>query len=206
MTPSAPSFTPPSPGAWELEQTHVTRPPSIFTAAVVPDAMMAGFKAGSRHYGALLDYLDVAVINRFIYFAARPVGAPKSAKGPPPMFIFQILRRVHPEVRRRVRRAEEVFRDRVWHQDVEWWDRELRPGMAAKARVLLAEDLSRASDAQLADHMRRATELLKEAIFTHHRLNFCSLVPVGDFLIHAMEWTRLPPPQQLQSIKRRSPV
>jgi pyruvate,water dikinase len=206
MTPSAPSFTPPSPGAWELEQTHVTRPPSVFTAAVVPDAMMAGFKAGSRHYGALLDYLEVAVINRFIYFAARPVGAPKSAKGPPPKLIFQILRRVHPEVRRRVRRAEEVFRDRVWRQDVEWWDRELRPGMAAKARVLLAEDLSRASEAQLADHMRRATELLKEAIFTHHRLNFCSLVPVGDFLIHAMEWTGLPPGDLLHAMKGLSPV
>jgi hypothetical protein len=52
-------------------------------------------------------------------------------------------------------------------------DRELRPGMAAKGKALLAEDLEKATDAQLADHMRRATALLKEAVFTHHRLNFC---------------------------------
>src|SRR6185503_3995006 len=167
MTPDSASFTPPSPGAWELEQTHLTRPPSVFSASVIPDAMMAGFKAGSRQYGVLLDYLDVAVINRFIYFAPRPVGAPKSAKAAPPKLLFQILQRLHPELRRRIRRAEEVLRDRIWRQDMEWWDRELRPDMAAKGRALLSEDLSAVSDAQLAGHMRRATELLKHAVFTH---------------------------------------
>ena len=206
MTRPTAVFTPPSPGAWELEQTHVTRPPSMFSAAVIPDAMMAGFKAGSRHYGVLLDYLDVAVINRFIYYAPRPVGAPKSAKGTPPKLVFQVLQRVHPELRRRIRRAEEVLRDRIWRQDVEWWDRELRPDMAAKGRALLSEDLSAASDAQLADHIRRATELLKHAVFTHHRLNFCSLLPVGDFLIHAMEWTGLSAGDLLQTMRGLSPV
>ena len=206
MTSPSVSFTPPSPGAWELEQTHLTRPPSMFSAAVIPDAMMAGFKAGTRQYGVLLDYLDVAVINRFIYYAPRPVGAPKSAKGAPPKLVFQILQRVHPELRRRIRRAEEVLRDRVWRQDVEWWDRELRPEMAAKGRALLSEDLSAVSDAQLADHMRRATELLKHAGFIHHRLNFCALLPVGDFLIHAMEWTGLSAGDLLQAMRGLSPV
>jgi pyruvate,water dikinase len=206
MTSPSASFTPPSPGAWELEQTHLTRPPSMFSAAVVPDAMMAGFKAGSRQYGLLLDYLDVAVINRFIYYAPRPVGAPKSAKGAPPKLVFKILQRVHPELRRRIRRAEDVLRDRVWRQDVEWWDRQLRPDMAAKAGALLSEDLSTVSDAQLAGHVRRATDLLKHAVFTHHRLNFCSLLPVGDFLIHAMEWTGLSAGDLLQAMRGLSPV
>jgi pyruvate,water dikinase len=177
----------------------------MFSAAVIPDAMMAGFKAGSRNYGVLLDYLDVAVINRFIYYAPRPVGAPKSAKGAPPKLVFQILQRVHPELRRRIRRAGEVFRDQSWRQDVERWDRELRPGMAAKAKALLAEDLSGSTDAQLADHMRRSTALLKDAVFTHHRLNFCSLLPVGDFLIHAMDWTGLGAGDLLQSMRGLSP-
>jgi pyruvate,water dikinase len=203
---SASSFTPPSPGAWELEQTHLSRPPSIFSAAVIPDPMMAGFKAGSRMYGLLLDYLDVAVINRFFYFAPRAVGAPKGAKGPPPRLLFEILRRVHPEIRWRVRRAEETFRDRLWRRDVEMWDRELRPRLAEKGRALAAEDLSRGSDAQLADHVRRATELLREAVFTHHRLNFCALLPVGDFLVHAMEWTGMTAGELLQTMRGMSPV
>jgi pyruvate,water dikinase len=178
----------------------------MFTASVFPDAMMAGFKAGSRNYGVLLDYLDVAVINRFIYYAPRPVGAPKGAKGPPPKLLFQILQRVHPELRRRIRRASEVFRERVWRKDVEWWDRERRPELAAKGKALLAEDLAKATDAQLADHIRRATAFLKEAVFTHHRLNFCSLLPVGDFLIHAMDWTGLSAGDLLQAMRGLSPV
>ena len=136
----------------------------MFSAAVIPESMMAGFKEGTRHYGLLLDHLEVAVINRFIYFAPRAVGAPKSANGAPPRLMFEVLRRVHPEIRRRVRRAESVFRDKLWREDVDFWDHEIRPRFAAKSKELLAEDLSRASDAQLADHVRRATELLRNAV------------------------------------------
>ena len=200
------TFTPPSPGAWELEQTHLTRPPSVFTAAVIPEPMMAGFKEGTAFYGLLLDYLDVAVINRFLYVAPRAVGAPKSAHGPPPRIVFEILRRLHPAVRRRVGRAETVFRDRVWRQDVERWDRDWRPRMKMEAEPLLAEDLSTTSDAQLADHMRRATAFMRDSAFVHHRLNFCALLPVGDFLVHAMEWTGLPAGELLQSMRGLSPA
>ncbi len=199
-------FTPPSPGAWELEQTHTTRPPSVFVADVFPAAMMAGFKAGTRKYCLLLDHLEVAVINRFYYFAPRPVGAPKSAKGAPPRVLFEIMRRVHPEMRRRVAGAETVFRDRLWRQDVDMWDRELKPRMAEQARALLAEDLPHASDAQLADHVRRAAELLRTATFNHHRLNFCALLAVGDFLLSAMEWTGMSPGELLQTMRGLSPV
>jgi rifampicin phosphotransferase len=202
----ASSFKPPSPGAWELEQTHLSRPPSMFTAAVFPDAMMAGFKEGTRTYGLLLDYIEVAVINRFIYTAPRAVGAPKGSKGPPPRLVFEVLRRLHPEIRRRVRRAEEIFRGRLWREDVDRWDRELRPRLAAQGRALQADDLNSATDSQLAEHVRRATDLLREAVFTHHRLNFCALLPVGDFLIHAMEWTGLDAGELLRAMRGLSPV
>jgi pyruvate,water dikinase len=178
----------------------------VFAAAAFPEPMMAGFKEGSRHYGLLLEYLEVAVINRFIYTAPRAVGAPKSSRGTPPRLLFEILRRVHPEIRRRVARAESVLRDRVWREDRERWDKELKPRMAEQARALLAEDLDAASDAQLADHIRRAAALLREAIFTHHRLNFCALVPVGDFLVHAMDWTGMAPGELLHVMRGLSPV
>src|SRR5688500_2034548 len=147
-TASSHALTPPSPGAWQLEQTHLTRPPSVFVTATMPSAMMAGFKAGTRAYGVLLDYLEVAVINRFLYMAPRAVGAPKGAKGPPPRLVFEILRRLHPEIRRRVARADIVFRERYWREDVIRWDREVKPAMLARARALLAEDVTRSSDAE----------------------------------------------------------
>jgi len=42
---TVPEFTPPLPGAWELEQTHLTRPVSVFMADVSP-ALMRGFSDG----------------------------------------------------------------------------------------------------------------------------------------------------------------
>ena len=207
MTVAASStFTPPSPGAWELEQTHLTKPPSVYIAEVMPPAMMRGFRDGTRTYGALLDYLEIAVINRFLYVAARPVGAPKTARRAPPRPLFALLRRIHPEIRRRVRRADEVFRTRFWRQDLRWWDTEVRPSLQAQARGLLADDVDRCSDAQLADHVRRATAFLESAIYHHHRLNICAMLPVGDFLVHAMDWTGMPAGELLQTMRGLSPV
>ena len=200
------AFTPPSPGAWELEQTHLTRPPSVFIAATMPPAMMAGFREGTRVYGVLLDYLEVAVINRFLYMAPRAVGAPKSAKGPPPRLVFEILRRVHPEIRRRVARAADVFRDRYWREDVIRWDREVKPAMLGQARALLAEDVTRASDAELAQHVRRAAEFISTATYNHHRFNACAMLTVGDFLVHAIGWTGLSAGELLKTMRGMSPV
>ncbi len=204
-TTSTPTFTPPSPGSWELEQTHMTKPPSILTGDLMPAQMMRGFSQGSRHYGLLLDYLDVAIINRFLYMAPRPVGAPKSAKGTPPRLLFALMRRVHPAIRQRVNRATAVFRDRVWRADMEWWDTEVRPKLAAEARALLNDDLASLSDGQLVAHLQRAFEFVRTAVFYHHRFNFCSLVPLGDFLVHAIGWTGLPAGELLRTMKGLSP-
>jgi phosphohistidine swiveling domain-containing protein len=198
-------FIPPSPGSWELEQTHLTKPPSLLLAELMPDSMMAGFSEGTRHYGLLLDYLEIAVVNRFLYIAPRPVGAPKSAKGTPPRAIFEILRRVHPAIRRRIKRADHVLRDRVWRADIEWWDHDIRPKLAAEARALLSDDLASLSDAQLVAHLQRAFEFVRNACFYHHRFNFCSMVPLGDFLVHAIEWTGLSAGELLRTMKGLSP-
>jgi phosphohistidine swiveling domain-containing protein len=199
------TFTPPSPGAWELEQTHLTKPPSVLIAELIPAPMMRGFSEGTRHYGLLLDHLEVAIVNRFLYIAPRPVGAPKSARGTPPRLVFEILRRVHPAIRQRIKRAESVLTDRVWRQDIAWWDNDIRPKLAAEAQALLADDLASLSDAQLVAHLQRAFEFMRTAAFYHHRFNFCSMVPLGDFLVHAIDWTGLPAGELLRTMKGLSP-
>ena len=183
----------------------MTKPPSILIGELLPAQMMRGFSEGTRHYGILLDYLDVAIINRFLYMAPRPVGAPKSAKGTPPRLVFALMRRVHPAIRQRVNRATAVFRDRVWRADIDWWDTEVRPKLAAEARALVSEDLAPLSDAQLVAHLQRAFEFLRSAVFYHHRFNFCSMVPLGDFLVHAIGWTGLPAGELLRTMKGLSP-
>ncbi len=203
---SAVDFVPPSPGSWELEQTHLTRPLSVLMAKIFPPNMMRGFAEGTRAYGVLLDHLEVAIINRFAYMAPRPVGAPKGAKGPPPRLVFEIVRRLHPEIRRRIRRASEVFRERSWRRELEWWDTDVKPSLAKEARALMAEDLAGGTTATLVDHLRRAADFAGRTVFWHHRFNICVMLPLGDFLIHAMDWTALAPEEILPAMRGASPV
>lgn len=167
---------------------------------------MRGFKEGTRHYGLLLDHLEVAVINRFLYIAARPVGAPKGAKGPPPRPIFKLLTHLHPEIRRRIRRSRHAMAGRIWREDVARWDTEVKPMLAAEAKRLRQEDLASASNPQLADHVRKATTFLETAAFWHHRLNFCVMVPLGDYLVQTMDWTGMSPTELLAGMRGLSPV
>ena len=93
----------------------------------------------------------------------------------------------------------------MWRADIEWWDNDVRPTLAAEARALLNDDLASLSDAQLVAHLQRAFEFVRSAAFYHHRFNFCSMVPLGDFLVHAMAWTGLPAGELLRTMKGLSP-
>ena len=44
---STATFQPPSPGAWELERTHATRPMCRFAQDIMP-AMMQGFAEATK--------------------------------------------------------------------------------------------------------------------------------------------------------------
>ena len=200
------TFTPPAPGAWELEQTHLTRPISVLMTEIFPGSMMEGFKDGSKAMGVLLDHLEIAIVNRFAYMAPRPVGAPKSAKGTPPRLVFALMRRLHPEIRRRVRRADEVFRERAWRKEAEWWHAEVKPSITAQARTFLAEDVDTCPDEALVSHVRRAIDFARQTTYWHHRFSIPSVLPVGDLLVHAMAWTGLSAAEILQALRGLSPV
>jgi|CXWL01.1.fsa_nt_gi pyruvate,water dikinase len=158
-------------------------------AAVFPAPMVRGFSDATRTYGALLDCIELAMINGLMYSTARAVGAPKSAKGPPPRPVFWLLSHLHPEIRRRNRRADEVFAERYWRKELQWWDDEVKPEIARDARALLADDLSALSDADLGRHVERATAFMDKTIYFHHRMNVCALLPPADFITHVMRWT-----------------
>jgi phosphohistidine swiveling domain-containing protein len=206
MTNSLPPFLPPSPGAWEIERTHFTRPISRFAAAVFPANMKRGFSEATRAYGALLDHIELAAVNGIIYSAARAVGAPKDAKAPPPKPIFWLLQRLHPEIRRRIKRADEVFARRYWREELQWWDNEIKPMIAAEAKALLDEDLDQMSDAELGRHVQRAADFLGKTVFYHHRLNCCAIVPPSDFIAHVMAWTGETAERVLMAMRGQSPL
>jgi rifampicin phosphotransferase len=199
-------FTPPGPGVWELEATHLQRPVSRATAAVFPEAASAGFREGMARYGMLLDYLEFAVVNRFVYVCPRAVGAPKGAKGPPPKPIFKLLTKLHPEIRRRVRRIAEVWETKFWREDVRRWDNEWKPAITRENSELQSVDVRALADAQLITHVERCFDTVRRSVTLHHSLNSTAMLPTGDFLAHVHDWTGLSPADILPLFRGASRV
>jgi rifampicin phosphotransferase len=200
------SFTPPGPGVWERESVHTMRPVSRSQEAVFPEAATAGFAWSMKRYGLLLDYMEFKVVNRFVYIAIRPVGAPKSAKGPPPKLIFKLLTKFHPEIRRRIRRIEEVWKTKAWREDVAIWDSEWKPQILRENRELQSVDLRALHGEELITHLERCFDAAARSVFRHHSLNATALLPLGDFLAHLKEWTGITPAEALPLFRGSSLV
>jgi rifampicin phosphotransferase len=199
-------FTPPGPGSWQLEMTHFVRPVSRSMAATFPEAMMAGFRWSTKRYGSLLDYLEIKVVNRFVYMAPRGVGAPPDAKSHPPKLMFQLLTKVHPEIRKRIKTVAEVFATKRWRADVALWDTEWKPAFVREHQELQNVDVRALSDDALIAHVAQAFDAARRAIQRHHSMNATAMLPVGDFLAHVREWTGLAPADVLPIFQGSSRV
>jgi len=184
----------------------MVRPVSRCNEAVFPKAAIAGFRDSMQRYGMLLETIEFAVVNRFIYMCARPVGAPKDAKGPPPKFIFKILTKLHPEVRRRIKTVAEVFATKRWREDVARWDSEWKPAIMRENTELQNIDARVLSDDELRAHLRRCFDVVSRAVTRHHSLNATAMLPLGDFLAHVREWTGAAPAEVLPLFRGASRV
>src|SRR5688572_19125842 len=203
---NANDFPAPGPGAWELESVHMIRPVSRSMASILPAAATAGFRDSMARYGMLLDYMEFAVVNRFVYICARPVGAPKGAKGPPPRMIFKLLTKLHPEMRKRIKTVAEVWRTKLWREDVQRWDSERKPAIFKENTSLQNVDVRALSDEELAVHLGRCFDAVRRGVTTHHSLNATAMLPLGDFLVHVREWTGLAPAEVLPILRGSSRV
>lgn len=200
------SFEKPGPGSWELEDAHFTDPFSRWMQVVFPPAAQEGFRQSFAAYGALVDEIAIETVNGFAYMSIRPaVGSPE-ASGPPPKLLFKLLTKVHPTMRRRVSRMEETFDIKRWRRDAEKWDEEWKPERIESNRTLQAVDPAELSDDDLVDHLADCRAEFEDAIILHHRMDLCPLLPTGDFLVHASDWTDHTPGELLELFEGASPI
>lgn len=184
-----PTFAPPRAGVWFLDLTHFTRPATRFHAEVFPEQFVRGFGESLRRYGSLLDHLDNAFISGFWYFCPRPVGAPEDAVGHPPREVWDELASGHPEIRARLETSATVFERKLWRDDLARWDSEVKPTAIRAHQELLAVDPANLETDDLVAYLDRCRENQKQSCYLHHLFNVPALLPVGDFLVRAREWT-----------------
>lgn len=200
------NFAPPGPGCWTLETTHWSRPMTRWGIDVFPSAFKRGFREGTARYGLMLDYLEYAVVNGFAYNCAHVVGAPLEAKGPPPKWLFKLITWLHPQVRQRVQTAEAVFERKLWREDLKLWDENWKPALTRTYLELQSVDPTQLSLEDLIAHLKDCHDAVAQAIYYHHRLNPCALLPLGDFLVQTQAWTGLEPQTLLQLLQGATPV
>lgn len=200
------TFEAPRPGAWEIDSTHYPRPTTPFVREQYLPTFRDGFAEGAKHYGLLLSHMDYIDVHGFVYTMPRAVGAPETAKGPPPKPIFKLLTWLHPEVRRRIRRSREILEQRSWLADLKYWDDEVKPQAIAAHMALQRVDPRTLDTAALVDHLRAAGKNAADSCYRHGRFTITACLPVGDYLAHARDWTGLPVHTLLRPIKGYSEV
>lgn len=164
-----PAFATPGPGAWEQDPVHMPRPMSRYYQEVHPPAFKTGTNDFARFYGMLIDGLEMAYVNGFGY--RRIVPAPEA------------------EIPNRFARAEEVMTKKLWREQLRDWDETQKPTAIAKHRALQAIDPDTLSDADLVGYLKRCRDHHSAMIAQHMRFTAGAVLPVGDFLVHAGEWT-----------------
>ncbi len=176
----------PGPGSWDIDAVHFPRPVTRYWTEMHPEPFMRGFRELTRFYGMLIDTIQYAYIEGFVYKTILP--APPS------------------EIPERFQRAEEVFAGKLWREQLREWDEVFKPNSILKHRELQAVDPDALSDGELVEYLERCRDHHSEMVFQHMRFTAAPSVPTGDFLAHVGDWTDVPAHELLGLLRGAAPV
>jgi pyruvate,water dikinase len=174
MTAPRPSdlhFETPGPGSWSLDAVHHPRPMTRYWQEMHPAPFERGVREFMAYYGLLLERLQDAYVNGFGYSSVVPVP--------------------DEEVPARFARAEEVFEKKVWRDQLREWEETCKPATIKAHRALQSVDPDALSDDELIEYLGRCRDRHSEMIYQHMRFTGAAMIPIGDLLAQAGEWTGL---------------
>ena len=179
-------FEPPGPGSWQQDPVHFPRPMTRYWQEIHPPAFMKGTNDFARFYGLLIDGLQNAYVNGFSYRQVLPV--PEA------------------EIPARFKRAEQVFPQKLWREQLRDWDDNCKPSSIATHRELQAVTPDALTDTELVAYLRRCRDHHSAMIAQHMRFTAGALLPTGDFLAHVGDWTGLPHSELLELMRGSAEV
>ena len=178
---------------------------SVYMSEIFPRAMPEGFGRCAERYGLLIEGMRMAIIGHFLYVQIIPVGAPADAKGTPPKWLFKLLLKLHPALRKRIKRCGEVLAERTWAIEIDEWNSTIREQLVSRNQALQAVDLTSLDNPALFEHLGECRDQLYHALVTHHSLTASTAVPLGRYLNKTSTWTGLPDHQILGLLQGVSP-
>jgi pyruvate,water dikinase len=162
------------------------RPAPLFSIELFAEPFARGFRESTSRYGLLLDYNESRFVNGFWYLTPRMV-APE-------------------QVPARLATLATVWEQRPWRADLEVWDQQIKPAAIEANRRLQQVDPSALDAGALAAHLARCREHVMQMLYQSMRFAVPALLPVGDLLVRATDWSGLPPAQVIGLLRGASPV
>lgn len=179
-------FDSPGPGTWELDAVHFPRPATRYWAETQPEPFQRGVAEFSRYYGTLLGGMQMAYVNGFAYRSVTPVN--------------------EEEIPERFQRAEEVFKRKLWREQLREWDEVAKPAAIKTHRDLQSVDPQALSDPELLAYLTKCHDHHAQMIYQHMRFTGAAMLSVGDLLAHLADWTSVPPSEALGMMRGAAPV
>lgn len=201
------AFEPPGPGRWSLDRSHYPGGTTPISDWLITESMSAGMQRVFGELGAPVRRIDSRFVNGFHYTRVVPlVRGDRPATRLPPLIVLKVVTRIHPEFRRRERRASETLATMPSLAVADDWAREIRPRLVEQNRALQEFDVERADDAALDRHVGELLDHLRESVELHFWLHGHDLGPIARF-IHACEtrWS-IPGVEAVQSLAGASPA
>lgn len=183
---SVDDFEKPSPGNWVWDHTHQAHPHPPLIQDALERGMGAGFRGAFESVGSLLETIESRHVHGWVYQAARPIGAPPEPKGPPPWLIFKLATTFHPELRRRIRRASQVWETKPWKESARVWA-QIEPDHRQSLLELQRFDRDAADADALRKHLVDALALFEAILRDHFLEGVPAGVPIGDLFVQAEE-------------------
>jgi len=138
------------------------------------------------YFGTLIDTMETKYVNGFAYNTMRP--APEN------------------EIPQRFARAELVWEQRVWREQLREWDDTAKPTAIQTHRELQSVDADALSDDGLVAYLARCRDHHSQMMYQHMRFTGSAMLPVGDLLAHLGTWTDIAPAHALAMMRGAAPV
>jgi rifampicin phosphotransferase len=199
------TFQPPGAGQWTAESAHAYGAMTAIGQHLMRTGMTTGMAQTFSEYGLPAETLDCRFVHGHMYTRIRPLVAPdRNPTRPPPKALLRLVFRVHPELRRRTRRAERALATQPWREPVrQWYERE-RGQIESENLALQRVALRPLDDVALAAHWSAALAHAERLWTRHFVLHGYDLGPIGLLLVAGADWG-LKPDELLSALQGASP-
>ncbi len=178
----------PGPGSWERDVSHAPPAGTPAFRRVMSTVMDDAYSEVFERYGAPLEKISVRMVRGGLYRRVVPLGGENRADKPVPKPVLWAISRLHPGLRRRNKRAVEIFETNAILEPLAVWETKERFEWIERNQALQSEAIEVMSDAELADHVERIEAHLYAGNRRHHVLHGTDMGPIGDMLAHGVRW------------------